>query len=109
MRVVAIPEVQLYFEELAYILYEKEYFGFEDSAHRYSDELYEEIAASLPFCAHKPAPKHFDRYGENMEYAVFKKSKHTSWYVFFRVYWQNGEEVFYVRHITNIHVAAHLM
>ena len=106
MRVIATPEVQLFFEELAYILYEKDYFSFRDLAHKYADSLFAEIKAELPFYAHKPAPKHFDRYGENMEYAVFRKSKHTSWYVFFRVYWEDGEEIFQVRHITNNHVAA---
>ena len=69
-------------------------------------ELYEDIVANLSVHRAKPAPKYFDRYGKDMEYAVFKKNKHTSWYVFFRVYRKNGEEIYQVRYITNNHVMA---
>lgn len=32
MKVVVLPEVRLYFKELAQILYEKDYFGYEEAA-----------------------------------------------------------------------------
>ena len=34
-KVIALPEVREYLSELIHILYEKEYFGFEESAQRY--------------------------------------------------------------------------
>jgi len=106
MKVLAIPEVRIYLQNLALILYEKEYFGFEDSARKYVIDLFEDIKANLPTLPSKPAPTYFDKYGKNMEYAVFRKNKHTHWYVFFRVYWENGEEIYQVRYIANNHIIA---
>jgi hypothetical protein len=48
MKVLFLPEVRVYFEELSVILYQKEYFGFFESALRYTDELFSEIENSLP-------------------------------------------------------------
>jgi hypothetical protein len=70
-------------KELQVILYVKDYFGFEEAAQRYTDGLLDDILSRLPDCQHKPAPEYFNRYGNNMEYASFKKNKRTTWYVFF--------------------------
>jgi hypothetical protein len=40
------------------------------------------------------------------KYAVFKESKNTHWYVFFRVYKKNGEDIYQVRYIANNHTVA---
>jgi len=101
-----LPEVLDYFEELVWILFENEYFGFYESSRKYVDELVEDIKTKLPTRPAKPAPEKFDRYGKNMEYAVFKKNKRTSWYVFFRVYKENEKEIYQVRYISNNHVIA---
>jgi hypothetical protein len=106
MRVVVVPEVYDFLENLVVILYENEYFGFEEAARRYVDELYSDITSTLPTCAKKRAPAYFDRYGSGMYYAVFRKNKRTSWYAFFRIYRDRGELIYQVRHITNNHVAA---
>ena len=106
MNVVFIPEAQAYLRNLVTILYEKEYFGFQESARKYVIELHNDIIANLPICLKKPAPPYFDRYGKGVYYAVFKKSKNTQWYVFFRLYEQNGEYVYQIRYIANNHVIA---
>ena len=106
MKIIALSKVQRYFEGLKKILFEHEYFGFEDAAQKYVDDLFFDIKTNLPIKSHKPAPKYFDKYGENMEYAVFKKSKHTSWYVFFRVYKEKDEDVYQIRYIANNHTIA---
>ena len=106
MEITFLPEVMEYFEKLKKILFQKEYFGFKESAHRYVDELVDDIEFTLPTCQHKHAPPYFNKYGKNLEYAVFKKNKRTQWYVFFRVYWVNGEEIFQVRYIANNHTVA---
>jgi len=109
MKVIFTPELLEYFEELMIILYEKKYFGFEDSAENYVTELVRDIKETLPIRSHKPAPKRFDRYGKNMKYASFKKNKTTTWYVFFTTYIENGEKQHLVRYIANNHtVAQHL-
>jgi hypothetical protein len=106
MKVLFLPEVRVYFEELSVILYQKEYFGFFESALQYADELFSEIENSLPYKPKKIAPKYFDRYGEGMFYAFFKRNKNTSWYVFFNIYNTKEETFYFVRYISNNHIIA---
>jgi hypothetical protein len=106
MKIIAIPKVQQYLESLKKVLFEEEYFGFEESAIKYVNTLFDDIIATLPIRQHKPAPQYFEKFGKNMEYAVFKKNKRTSWYVFFRVYLHNGEEIYQIRYIANNHIIA---
>jgi len=106
MQVILLPEVLEYLEKLTIILYEKEYFSFEETSLKYVIELYDDIIKDLPAKPHKPAPKRFDKYGKNMEYAVFRKNRRTHWYVFFRVYFHNGEKIYQVRYIANNHTIA---
>ncbi|GHU89281.1 hypothetical protein FACS1894155_05930 [Bacteroidia bacterium] len=101
MKILFLPEVMDYFLELADILYEKNYFGFENSALEYAEDLFEDISENLPNKHRKLAPNYFDRYGENMNYSAFKRNKNTSWYVFFNIYFENGETVYFVRYISN--------
>ncbi|MDR1552445.1 MAG: hypothetical protein LBS69_03145 [Prevotellaceae bacterium] len=109
MRVLFLPEVRYYFKELAEILYKNDYFGFEETAIQYAEDLFNNIANTLPIRVKKIAPSHFDRYGKDMFYAVFPKNKQTQWYVFFNIYANNGEKVYLVRYISNNHVTAQLL
>ena len=106
MNVFTIPKVKQYFNDLITILYEKGYFGYEETAKKYVDKLLDDIVTKLPAKPHKPAPKYFDIYGKNMKYAVFPKNRRTKWYVFFTVYWENDEKVYLVRYIANNHTIA---
>jgi hypothetical protein len=106
MKVLFLPEVRSYFEELSIILYQKEYFGFFESALQYADELFSEIEYSLPNRPKKIAPKYFEKYGKGLFYATFKRNKNTSWYVFFNTYYTKEETVFFVRYVSNNHVIA---
>jgi hypothetical protein len=106
MRVVAVPEVTEYLERLVDILYEKGYFGFEEASVSYVASLFEDIIAKLPIRPSKPAPAFFQKYGADLQYTVFPKNKHTTWYVFFTKHWENGKEIYLVRYIANNHVIA---
>lgn len=106
MHVILLPEVLEYLENLAVTLYEKGYFSFEETALKYITGLYDDIITTLPTRLHKPAPKYFDKYGKNMKYAVFKKSRNTLWYVFFKTYEKNGEKFFLIRYIGNNYTVA---
>ena len=109
MNVIFIPKVLDYLENLVTILYTKEYFISLEASKKYVGELIDDILTTLPTRLHKPAPKYFDRYGKNMKYAVFKKNRRTSWYVFFKTYNKDGEKVFLIRFIANNHtIAQHL-
>jgi len=109
MKVLAKPEVIDYLEELISILYEKDYFGYEEFAIRYVDELIDNINADLPLKLIKLAPPVFKKYGKDIKYATFKKNKKTTWYVFFEVYKEKEEFIYLIKHIENNHtVAQHL-
>jgi len=104
MKVIILPEVLDYLDELVIILYEKEYFGFKESSKKYVKELFLNIKTTLPIRLHKPAPKYFERYGKDLYYASFKKNNRTTWYAFFTKH-QQDEDIFYlVRYISNNHV-----
>jgi hypothetical protein len=104
MKVLFLPEVQEYYDKLEQILYEKGYFSFLDSSKKYVKELIDDIETTLPIRLHKPAPKHFEKYGKDLHYATFKKSNRTTWYAFFTKHRQDGDIVYLVRYISNNHV-----
>jgi hypothetical protein len=107
MSVLFIPKVQEYLYDLEIILYEKEYFSFEESSIRYVDDLIYDISTNLPDKKHKPAPKHYNQYGKELYYATFKKNRKTSWYAFFSKYVENGKTIYLVCYIGNNHTDAH--
>jgi len=106
MKVLFIPKVREYANRLIRILHEQGYFGFEENAQKYVDDLIFDIEKNLPILVHKPAPKYFDKYGKGMKYAGFRKNRQTTWYAFFRTYRKKDETVYLVRYITNNHVIA---
>jgi len=106
MRIIAVPEVEQYLENLKQILFEEEYFSFEEDAQEYVDDLFFDIKTNLPIKSHKPAPPHFDKYGAGMYYASFKVNRNTTWYAFFTKYLVDGETVYLVRYINNNHMIA---
>ena len=106
MKVSAIPEVIEYLEGLTTILYEMGYFDYEEYAHRYVDDLIDDININLPLKLSKPAPEHFKKYGSNLRYASFKKNRQTTWYVFFEIYKENEDVIYLIKHVENNHTAA---
>jgi hypothetical protein len=102
----ALPEVRLYLSDLIRILFEKEYFSFEDNAIEYVTDLVSEIEMDLPFKVRKQAPEYFLRYGKDLYYSSFRKNRETTWYVFYTIHHDEdlGTEVFLIRYISNNHV-----
>jgi len=96
MKVLFSPKVQDYLDSLIPILYENGYFGFEESAVRYIDELRKDIETNLPKIRQKPAPLYFDKYGKSMYYAIFRRNKQTAWYAFFTKYNENGDTIYWI-------------
>jgi hypothetical protein len=104
MKVLFLPEIEKYLYELVEILYQKEYFGFRESATKYVRELVIEIIEFLPDKPKKIASDYFSRYGKNMFYTSFKRSRNTQWYVFFTIY--EEEEIYLVRYIGTNHTCS---
>ncbi len=106
MKIIANPQVREYLKELSQLLYDKAYFDFEASALKYVDDLLIDIEITLSQKPKRVAPPYFSRYGKNMFYSVFKKSKRTQWYVFFTMHQIDNELVYLIRYISNNHVDA---
>ena len=106
MKVLFLPEVEDYLYELTEILYQKEYFGFKESAVEYVTDLENDIRTNLPNKVKRPAPLIFDKYGKKLLYSTFQKNKTTQWYVFFNIYESKEELIYLVRYISNNHVIA---
>lgn len=99
MQVIYSKDVSSFLNELIDILYEKEYFGFKESAYEYVDWLFEQIETSIHRKIRKPAPVYFAKYASNLSYVSYKRNSNTTWYVFFKEY----ENTYYVFYIGNNH------
>ena len=106
MKVLFLPEVVDQFLELAKVLYDKGYLGFEDIAIAYAEQLFRDIQANLFDKVKKDAPPYFQRYGTDLFYSAFKHSRQTTWYVFYSIHEEEGETIYLVRHLTNNHMIA---
>lgn len=104
MKILFLPEVEEYLVELIEILYQKEYFGFKESAVQYVTELVTDIMDSLHNKHKKAAPEYFSKYGSEMYYAVFKRNQNTQWYVFFTIH--EDESAYLVRYLGTNHTVS---
>ena len=107
ITILFLPEVVNQFLELSEILYDKGYLGFKDDAINYSEQLFKDIQTYLPFKVKKDAPSYFKRYGNNLYYSSFSKSKNTTWYVFYSIHKEDDKTIFLVRYLGNNHIIAH--
>lgn len=105
MAVLFLPEVENYLVELIEILYQKQYFGFYESAMNYVEDLIQDIKNNLPSLLKKKAPAHFDRYGKNLYYVSYRKNHNTQWYVFFSIH----NDTYLVRYIANNHMCSQFL
>ena len=101
-KIVFAEEVEIFLEELLIILFEKGYFSFPDNAKSYVDSLVDYVEQYIGLLSGKKAPPYFDRYALNMRYIAYRANKKTVWYVFY----QQRDNCFLIRYITNNHAAA---
>jgi hypothetical protein len=106
VKIIYLKKVRTQFEILIPKLHELGYFGFEETARKYVDEIFIEIEKQLLTKRHIPAPEHFEKYGKGMKYIVVRKNKRTHWYIFFKTALKDGEIIYKVRYIANNHVIA---
>lgn len=99
MSVFFSKDVIAYLEELVQTLYDKEYFGFLDSANNYVDKIIDEVEATIHLKRHHLTPKPLQRYGKY--FIKITNNKTTTWYVFF----DKKETNCLVKYITNNHVS----
>ena len=86
-----------FLNNLVTILYLKDYFGFIESAKKYTADIITFIEQkSIHF---HTAPEYFSKYQSGMKYIAYQANKRTTWYIFFK---QSGNQ-FLIYYITNNH------
>lgn len=83
-KVLYSVEVVLQLEESIDQLVERGYFSEEDYAVNYIRDLVTYFQLNLNHLSAFDAPEYFSRYGNNLKYALYRKSRRTTWYAFFR-------------------------
>ena len=101
-RITYTEEIEEFLDELGNLLFEKGYFSFYEDAEVYIDKITQYAEQYIGILPGKNAPQHFNCYGSDLKYITYRANKATLWYIFY----QQLENVFIVRHITNNHVAA---
>lgn len=102
IRIVYDPEIENYLNKLVTILYENKYLSSKSTAYDYVSQIIDTIEKEISVKPYKPAPPHFDQYGKDLVYVVFKRNNNTQWYVFFKPI----DDIFYIRYIGNNHTCA---
>ena len=94
-------DVLLFLDELMDILIDKGYFSFYERSVEYVEDLVYYVKKYINLQPHRKAPAYFSKYGNNLFYITYPKSKRTTWYILF----QKTEQHFFIRHITNNHTS----
>jgi hypothetical protein len=95
-KIILLPEVILQLNNLIKTLYEKEYFGFIDSAFDYTDSIYNFIF-KIPNSPYKKT--YNNKLGAY--FSSYKANRNTTWYISFDIY----NDKFIIQNITNNHSA----
>jgi len=101
-EIIFLKNVELYLNELMLLLFEEGYFGFPDSVKSYVDLLISFAEQHVGIDFGRNAPDFFKRFGQNLKYITYHANKKTSWYIFY----QERNNIYLIRHITNNHIAA---
>jgi hypothetical protein len=98
VKIEILPEVIIFLNELIELLFNKEYFGFEDSAQFYVQKIYDFIENDLINFPHKSTPIKLKKFGSN--YVFFRPNNRTTWYIFF----EKSNNRYLITHLTNNHI-----
>jgi hypothetical protein len=92
-----------YLETLTDILIEKQYFSFYETSLSYIEDIKNYILNNIQTEPKYKAPPVFSKFGKDLFYIRYRRSRQTIWYIFFTLH---GKDKYLIRHITNNHVAA---
>ena len=98
-------EVELQLKESIDQLVERGYFSEEDYAVSYIRDLVTYFQLNLDHLTAFAAPEFFARYGNNLRYAIYRKSSRTTWYAFFK----ETPEALTIVYLANNHLMGHHM
>lgn len=80
-EVIFKDELLLYFDELIFTLFVREYFSYEENAKRYVDKIVDFIILEINSLPHKPTPQNLRYLGSY--YIFYKANNRTTRHIFF--------------------------
>lgn len=86
-----------YLRDLVYLLFQNEYFGFEEEAKKYVDKITFFIEENISTYPSRKSTEEFKKFGE--KFILYKANSQTSWYIFF----DQNEHKYLIKFITNNH------
>ncbi|HAH56045.1 MAG TPA: hypothetical protein DCM02_12380, partial [Flavobacterium sp.] len=86
-----------YLDDLVFILFKEEYFGFMQSSYDYVDKIIDFINYNITTFPSRKTPPELKNFGSN--YIFYKSNQRTTWYVFF----ENKNNNFLITNIINSH------
>jgi len=92
-----LPETEEYLNELAFVLFQKDYFGFLESSFDYVDDIVDFIEFNLPIFPFRNTPENLLKLGS--KYIFYRANYTTTWYIFF----ENVDNRYLITFITNSH------
>ena len=97
IKILYKPIVEEYINELIYILYEQEYFGFLEDAISYKDAIIDFIENNIAVLPAKFTPFILRKLGK--QYIFYKANQRTTWFIFF----EKKDNIYLITFITNNH------
>ena len=98
IEIIYSSSVEFYLKDLVKILFDQEYFGFEETAQQYVQNIYDAIELKLAQPIYKISPPELQKQGKF--YIAYSPNKRTTWYIFFN---QRANR-YLIKFITNNHV-----
>jgi len=80
-KVIYLPEIENYINNLIDVLFEKEYFGFLEDSKLYVSKLIDYIDQNIHLIQPNISPKQLIHKGKY--YISYSSNKRTTWYIFF--------------------------
>ncbi|MES2544981.1 MAG: hypothetical protein V4548_08860 [Bacteroidota bacterium] len=97
IEVIFSKNVIFYLDELVYVLYKNEYFGFIETAEEYVSAIYDNVSEIILMNNHNQTPKSLQHFGKF--YIFYKSNERTTWFVFF----EKSNDRILVKRIINNH------
>jgi len=80
-KVIFKQDILNYFDELVYVLFEKDYFSYPENALDYVEKIVEFTIREIANFPHKTTPQNLKHLGSN--YIFYNSNQRTTWFVFF--------------------------
>ena len=104
-KVVAITAVTSHIIETVCLLVENGYFSDEDYAVEYMFDVLDYFSLNIEQLVHREVPTYFQRLGYHVYYSLYRKSRSTTWYVFF----EKDANTVRLLHLATNHTIGHLL